>query len=157
YPGIDLMWRVFGNSQVNLYWLSNRVLDKMSDTYLSTEHASPEPGFPAPSEITGEWGGRFTQKLSEGILLSLSGSRSQIQGYHQWTDIDNSVPVYVQELSTLSQVQVTKAGANLQWNFMKDWQAAATYQWTQGLNQSGDGKNLTGLPANKGVLSVYRG
>ncbi len=157
YPAANLMWRAFENSQVNLYWQSDRTVDSFNKTYMSQEHISPEPGFPSPTEVTGEWGGRVTQKLSEAVLLSLSGSSAQIRGYHQWNDIGAVSPDYIQDYSTLAQVELNKAAVNLQWNFMKDWQAAATYQWTQGLNQSGDGKNLTGLPTNRGIFSLYRG
>ncbi len=156
YPSLNLMWRVFGNSQLNLYWLSSRAVDSFNKIYMSQEHISPVDGFPSPTEITSEWGGRFTQKLTEAVFLSLSGSTAQIQGYHQWTDINAAIPEFIQDYSTLGQVQLNKAAANLQWNFMKDWQAAATYQWTQGLNPLGNG-NLTGLPTDRGVLSLYRG
>ncbi len=157
YPEADFLWRVFGNTQLNLYWKSDRYVESFNKTFMGAEHVSPETGFPSPTEVTYEWGGRFTQKLTEAILLSLSASTAQIQGYHQWTDINASNPVYIQNYSTLAHVMLNKAAANLQWNFMKDWQAAATYQWTQGLNQTGDGKNLTNLPVNRGILSVYRG
>ena len=156
YPAVNLMWRAFGNSQLNLYWQSNRSVDSFNKTYMSQEHISPIDGFPSPTEVASEWGGRFTQKLTEAVLLSLSGSSAQIHGYHQWTDINAASPVFIQDYSTLDQVQLNKAAANLQWNFSKDWQAAATYQWTQGLNQSGN-ENLTGLPTNRGVFSIYRG
>ncbi len=157
YPAINLMWRVFGNSQVNLYWQSDRNVDSFNKTYMSQEHISPVNGFPSPTEVTSEWGGRFTQKLTEAVLLSLTGSLAQIHGYHQWTDINAADPVFIQDYSTLNQVQLNKGAANLQWNFSKDWQAAATYQWTQASNQSGDGKNLTDLPTSRGVFSIYRG
>ncbi len=156
YPAVNLMWRVFGNSQLNLYWQSSRTVDSFNKTYMSQEHISPVDGFPSPTEVTGEWGGRFTQKLTEAVFLSLSGSTAQIQGYHQWTDINAIDPVFIQDYSTLAQVQLNKAAANLQWNFSKDWQAAATYEWTQGLNQLGN-ENLTGLPRDRGTLSLYRG
>jgi hypothetical protein len=157
YPGLNLMWRVFGNSQFDLYWQSDRYVESFNKTFMGMEHVSPEAGFPPPTEITSEWGGRFTQKISEAVLISLSASTAQIQNYHQWTDINSLNPQFIQDYSTVGQVQMNKLGANLQWNFMKDWQAVATYQWTQGLNQSGDGRNLTGLPTNRGVLSLYRG
>jgi hypothetical protein len=156
YPVLDLMWRFFGKSQLNLYWRTDRYVDSFHNTFMDTEHISPETGFPLPTEVAGEWGGRFTQKLSEKIILSLSGSTAQILNYHQWTDISPSTPTNIQIYSTLGHVQMSKAGANVQWNFMPNWQAAATYQWTQGLNQV-DGKNLTNLPAHRGVISVYRG
>ncbi len=113
------MWRAFENSQVNLYWQSDRSVDSFNKTYLSQEHISPEAGFPSPTEVTGEWGGRITQKLSEAVLLSLSGSSAQIRGYHQWTDIDAADPVFIQDYSTLALVRLNKAAANLQWNFMR--------------------------------------
>jgi hypothetical protein len=157
YPAVNLMWRAFENSQVNLYWQTDRGVDSFNKTYMSQEHISAGNGFPSPTEVTSEWGGRVTQKLSEAVLLSLTGSTAQIQGYHQWTDINATDPVFIQDYSTLDQVRLNKAAANLQWDFMKDWQAAATYQWTQGLNQSGDGRNLTGLPTSRGIFSLYRG
>jgi hypothetical protein len=156
YPSADFMWRVFGNTQLNLYWQSDRYVDSFNRLFMDLEHVSPEGGFPSPTEVTSEWGGRFTQKLSEAVLFSLSASTAQIRGYHQWTDINASNPVIIQDYSTLAQVQINKAAANIQWNFRKDWQLAATYQWTQGLNQSGNG-NLTNLPVHSGILSLYRG
>ena len=156
YPEADFLWRVFGNTQLNLYWKSDRYVESFNKTFIDEEHVSPEEGFPSPTEVTYEWGGRFTQKLTEAVVLSLSASTAQIQGYHQWTDINAVSPVFIQNYSTLAQVQLNKAAANLQWNFMKDWQATATYQWTQGLNQGGT-ENLTNLPMNRGIFSVYRG
>ena len=157
FPSLDLSWMVFGNSRLSLYWQTDRYVESFYKTYLDTEHVAPVFGFPSATEVTGEWGGRFTQKLSEVVLVSLSASTAQIQGYHQWTDLNPATPVSIQDYSTLAQVQMNKAAANVQWNFRKDWQLAATYQWTQGLNQSGDGKNLTNLPTHKGILSLYRG
>ena len=157
FPDLDLTWRVFGNSKLSLYWKTDRYVESFYKTFMDTEHVAPVFGFPSATEVTGEWGGRFTQKLSEAVLVSLSASTAQIQGYHQWTDLNPTVPVSIQDYSTLAQVQMSKAAANVQWNFKKDWQLAATYQWTQGLNLSGDGKNLTNLPTHRGILSLYRG
>lgn len=157
FPVLDLMWRFFGQSQLNLYWRTDRYVDSFHNTYMNNEHVAPETGFPLATEVTGEWGGRFTQKISEKIITSLSASVARIQNDHQWTDISPSAPVQIQAYSTLGEVEITKAGANVQWNFMKDWQAAATYQWTQGMNRSGDGLNVTGLAAHRGILSIYRG
>ncbi len=156
YPEADFMWRVFGNTQLNLYWKSDRYVESFNKTFMGEEHVSPVEGFPSPTEVTGEWGGRFTHKLTEAVLLSLSASTAQVQGYHQWTDINQDNPTFIQDYSTLTQVQLNKAAANLQWNFQKNWQAAATYEWTQGLNQEGT-QNLTNLPVDQGVLSLYRG
>ena len=157
FPVLDLMWRFFGQSQLNLYWRTDRYVDSFHETFMDKEHIAPAAGFPLSSEVTGEWGGRLTQKLSENITASLSASEAQIRHYHQWTDLSPAAPDQIQTYSTLEQVQITKAGANVQWNFMKDWQAAASYQWTRGVNNSGDGLNLTGLAGHKGVLSLYRG
>ena len=157
FPVLDLMWRFFGQSQLNFYWRTDRYVDSFHDTFMNNEHIAPSAGFPSATEITGEWGGRLTQKLSEEITASLSASTAQILHYHQWTDLSAAAPDEIQSYSTLGKVQITKAGANVQWNFMKDWQAAAAYQWTQGVNDSGDGLNLTGLAAHKGILSLYRG
>jgi hypothetical protein len=156
YPEVDFLWRVFGNTQLSLYWKSDRYVENFNKTYMDEEHVSPEGGFPSPTDVTYEWGGRFTQKLTEVVLFSLSASTAQIQGYHQWTDINTLNPVFIQDYSTLAQVQLNKAAANLQWSFMKDWQATATYQWTDGLNQGGT-ENLTNLPINRGIFSIYRG
>jgi len=156
YPEADFLWRVFGNTQLNLYWKSDRYVESFHNTFGDMEHVSPDAGYPSPTEINYEWGGRFTQKLTEAVLLSLSASTAQIQGYHQWTDINAVSPVYIQDYSTLTQVELNKAAGNLQWNFQKDWQVAATYQWTQGINQGG-AENLTNLPVNRGVLSLYHG
>jgi hypothetical protein len=161
FPDFDLMWRAFQTSQFDLYWRTDRYVESFHDTFMDTEHVSPEAGFPSPTEITGEWGGRFTQKINEKIVASVSGSVAQIDNYHQWSDIDYSynstTPLYIQDYSTLPSVQMIKAAANLQWSFNKNWQASATYEWTRGTNDSGNGLNLTGLPTNRGVLSLYRG
>ncbi len=157
FPVIDFTWRFFGKSQVNLFYRTDRYVDSFHNTFMNTEHISPEAGFPLPTEVTSEWGGRFTQKLSEQIVCSLSGSSAQIMNYHQWTDISPAAPSNIQTYANLNQIQLNRAGANIQWSFMKDWQAAATYQWTQGINNSGNGFFLTNLPAHRGILSLYRG
>lgn len=156
YPIVDFMWRVFEASQLDLYWKTDRYVENFHNNFMDTEHVSPSFGFPAPTEITGEWGGRLTQKLSEAVVLSLSASTAQLQGYHQWNDAGAVTPVQIQDYSTIGQVQLVKAGANLQWNFQEHWQAAAAYEWNQGTNAS-DSRNLTNLPANQVVLSLYRG
>ncbi|HEY5040159.1 MAG TPA: hypothetical protein VIJ93_13915, partial [bacterium] len=155
YPVIDLTWMVFENSQLDLYWRNDRYVDNFQNTFQDVEHISPEAGFPAPTELNGEWGARFTQKLSEKIIASLSASTAQYLNYHQWSDINFTTPSFIQSYSTLGQVQINKAAANLQWSLTKDWIVAATYEWTQGLNQS-DGRNLTALPTHRGILSLYR-
>ena len=56
YPVLDFMWRFFGKSQLNLYWRTeNRYVDSFHNTFMDTEHISPEAGFPSPTEVTGEW------------------------------------------------------------------------------------------------------
>jgi TonB dependent receptor-like, beta-barrel len=156
YPGLDLTWRVFGDTQLNLYWRSDRYVESFYSDYMDREHLAPSAGFPSPTEVSDEFGGRFTQKLNESLILSVSASSALMRGYHQWSDLDPLNPLFIQAYSTLGQVQMDKAAANLQWNFGKGWQAAATYQWTQGLNQSGDGRRLTDLPVHRGILSLYR-
>jgi hypothetical protein len=157
YPGLDLTWRVFGNSQIGLFWHNDRTLDSFQRLYGSQEHTAPADGLPGPTEELNQLGGRYSQKISEDILFSVSASTGQIKGYHQWTDLQSAVPDHIQVLSSLDQVQLTRAGANLQWNFQRDWQIAAAYQKNWAENQSGDGRSITGLPDQKGVLSLYRG
>ncbi len=157
YPIADLMWRVFESSQLDVYWKNDRYVETFHNAFMDTEHISPEAGFPSPTELTNEIGGRFTQKLYERVLLSLSASTAQVGNYHQWTDIDPSNPEFIQYYSTVNQIQLKKAAANLQWGFARDWQIAGTYEWTQVDNIGGDGKSLTNLPTNKGILSLYRG
>ncbi|HUO57820.1 MAG TPA: hypothetical protein VMV05_06550 [bacterium] len=157
YPYFDFMWRFFGQSQLNLYWRSDRYVEDFHQAFMDAEHTSPTGGFPLPTEITREWGGRFTQKITEKVTASLSGSTAQILNYHQWADINPSTPTYIQVYSTVPDVQINKAGGSLQWNFAANWQASATYQWTQGLNPGGNNLNLTALPQHRGVLSLYRG
>jgi hypothetical protein len=157
FPVLDFTWRFFGKSQLNLYFQTDRYVDSFHNTFMPAEHISPLSGFPLPTEVSGEWGGRFTQKISEKIIVSISASSAQIRNYHQWTDLNPLTPSNIQTYSTLAAVQMNRAGANIQWSFMKDWQAAATYQWTQGSNNSGDGLNLTSLPTHRGILSLYRG
>ncbi len=157
YPVVDLMWRVFESSKLDLYWKTDRFVDGLRNNFLETEHVSPFGGFPSPTEITGEWGGRLTQKLNERFIFSLSASTAQINGYHDWSDLNSGSPDFIQAYSTLRQVQLHQAGLDLQWNFAKDYQAAAAYEWTEADNTGGDGKNLTNLPTSKGVLSLYRG
>lgn len=157
YPGLDLTWRVFGNSQIGLFWLNDRNLDSFQRVYGSQEHMAPSDGLPGPTEEVDQWGGRYSQKISEDILFSISASTGRIKGYNQWSDLQSATPDYVQVLSSLGQVQLTRAGANLQWNFQRDWQIAAAYQKNWAENQSGDGRSITGLPDQKGVLSLYRG
>lgn len=157
YPALNLMWRAFESSQVNLYWQTDRFVDNFHTTFMETEHITPRGGFPSPTEIADEWGIRFTQKVSEKIVVSLSGSTASINDHHQWTDVTPAAPSFIEAYSSLAQVQMNKVGANIQWSFQKDWQLAASYQWTQGLNRSGDGRDLTHLPQHRGVLSLYRG
>ncbi len=157
YPVADLNWRVFESSKLDLYWKRDRYIDGMSNNFLGTEHISLWGGFPSPTEITDEWGGRLTQKLNERFILSLAASTALINGYHEWSDLKPGNPDYIQTYSTLNQVRIQRAGLDIQWNFAKDYQAAAAFQWTGSENTGGDGKNLTNLPAGKGVLSIYRG
>lgn len=157
YPVVDLMWRVFGTSQLDIYWRSDRFVDQFHNTYMEREHVAPDSGFPSPTEVASEWGARLTQKLNERIIVSLSGSTAQVNGYHEWTDLNGLAPDYIQQYGALSQVQLKKAGASLQWDFAKYWQASGLYEYSQGDNTGNDGLNITALPQNRGVLSLYRG
>ncbi|HVZ80918.1 MAG TPA: hypothetical protein VHE12_08980 [bacterium] len=157
YPALNMTWRVFGNSQIDLFWANRRTLGWFQDVFVSQERTAPATGLPSPTEDSDQWGGRYSQKVSEDILFSLSGSTGRVQGYHQWTDLQGASPTYVQDYSTLGQVQLTRAGASLQWNFQRDWQVAAVYQRNWAENQSGDGRSITGLPDQKAILSLYRG
>lgn len=157
FPNLDLTWHVFGNSQIDLFLKNDRSLDDFQEVYSSQERSSPVSGLPSPTENQDQWGGRYSQKISEDILFSVSASSGHVRGYHQWTDLESSIPTYIQDYSTLALVELTKAGANLQWNFQKDWQIALAYQHNWAENQSGDGRFITGLPDQKGVISLYRG
>lgn len=157
YPAADLMWRIFGTSQLNLYWRNDRYVDDIHNTYMNREHIDPNTGFPSPTQVNSELGARFTQKLNERIILSLSASTAQIRGYHQWDDLSDSNPTYIQEYITLPKIQMKKAGASLQWDFARYWQASGLYEWTEGDNTGNDVFNLTALPQNRGILSLYRG
>jgi outer membrane cobalamin receptor len=124
---------------------------------MNREHIDPNTGFPSPTQVNSELGARFTQKLNERIILSLSASTAQIRGYHQWDDLSDSNPTYIQEYITLPKIQMKKAGASLQWDFARYWQASGLYEWTEGDNTGNDVFNLTALPQNRGILSLYRG
>ncbi len=157
YPVADLMWRVFGTSQLDVYWRSDRFVDQFHNTYMSQEHIAPDTGFPSPTEVASEWGARLTQKLNERIILSLSASTAQINEYHQWNDLNDAMPTFIQDYASVSQVQLKKAGVNLQWDFARYWQVSGLYEYAQADNTGGDGLNITELPQNRGVLSLYRG
>ncbi len=157
YPAADLMWRIFGTSQLDIYWRSDRYVDDFHNTYMDREHVDPDGGFATPTQVNSEWGARLTQKLNERIILSLSASTAQVQGYHQWTDFNDALPTFIQQYGTLNQIQMTKAGASLQWDFARYWQASGLYEYAQADNTGNDGLNVTALPQNRGVLSIYRG
>lgn len=157
YPAADVMWRIFGASQLELYGRSDRYVDEFHSTYMDREHVVPDAGFASPTQVNYEVGARFTQKLNERIILSLSGSTAQIQGYHEWSDLNGLTPTFIQTYTTLNQVQIKKAGASLQWDFARDLQASGSYVFSQGDNTGNDGLNLTDLPQSRGVLSLYRG
>ncbi len=157
FPSGEVLFRLFEDTQLRAYWRTDRTVEDFFQTYMGTLHVSPDKGFPDPMEVTSEWGGEFSQKIAENLNLTLSGSSAQILNYHQWTDIGALVPQYIQDYSTLPSVQLDKAGAGLQWNFAKDWQVSALYQWTQGTDSSGLGQNFTALPTHSGTLSLYRG
>ena len=157
YPAADLMWRIFGTSQLDVYGRSDRYVDDFHNTYMDREHVVPDSGFPTPTQVNSEWGARFTQKLNERVILSLSASTAQIEGYHEWDDLNDSSPTYIQNYATLAQVQLKKAGASLQWDFARNWQATGLYEYSEGDNTGDDPLNVTALPQNRGVLSLYRG
>lgn len=157
FPAFELMWRAFQSGQLDLHWRTDRYVDDFHSLFGDNEHVSPVGGFPSPTEITSEFGGRFTQKVTEKIVASVSGSVAQMTGYHEWTDLDPVTPVFIQGYSAIPNVQIIKAGANVQWGFLKYWQAAAAYEWQQGTDQSGKMLNLTNLPTHRGVASLYRG
>src|SRR5581483_121128 len=82
FPAIELMWRAFQTGQLDLHWRTDRYVDDFHSLFGDMEHVSPVGGFPSPTEITSEFGGRFTQKVTEKIVASASGSVAQLTGYH---------------------------------------------------------------------------
>jgi hypothetical protein len=155
YPVLDLMWRPIETSQLNLYWRNDRYVEGFNRSFMELEHISARFGFPAPTEISAEWGARYTQKIIENIVVTGSASTAQINNYHQWTELDPPAPTFIQYYSTLPQVRINRAAANLQWSLIKNWQLSATWAWAQGENLSGDARRLTALPSLRQIYSLY--
>lgn len=156
FPSVQLRWRLADPTLLNLYWKTARSLDSFYDTFMDKEHISPESELPSASEVTGEWGGAWTQKLDESLVLILSGSTAQIQNYHQWTDINPLSVNYIETYSSLPSVQITKAKAEIQWKLDPVWSADLDYQWTNGVDNSGANSNLTFLPEHQGMAALTR-
>ncbi len=156
FPAVQLRWHLSEPTLLTFYWKTSRSLDSFYDTFMNMEHISPESELPSASEVTGEWGGKWTQKLDESLVLVLSGSTAQILNYHQWTDINALNPNYIETYSSLPSVQITKAKADLQWKLDPVWSADLNYQWTTGVDNSGSNFNLTFLPQHQGMVSLTR-
>jgi hypothetical protein len=156
-PHLTFSWRVFESTQWVLYWGVERSQEDFRAVFGKALHTSFRGGFPAPAENLGEWGTRFTQKIGEPIVVTLSATHAEWSDYHQWSDLDPLGPTFIQAYSTLPKIRLTRVGGNFQWALEKDWQVAGSYLWTQGEDLSGTGLNLTNFPAHKGSLSLYRG
>jgi hypothetical protein len=156
FPAVNLRWRPFEDTQLTAYWKTARTQYSFYDTFMNTEHVSPQSGLPAATEITGEWGASLTERFDQYILLNLTASTAQLQNYQQWTDINPASPNYIEIYSSVPSVQLNRFTADLQWKWNDVWKTDWVYQWTQGLNQSGDGLNLTFLPTNQGSFSITR-
>ena len=156
FPSVNLRWRFLEDTQITAYWKTARTLDRFFNTFMDREHISPESELPTATENTGEWGAKLTHQIDENMVLNLSASTAQLQNYHQWTDINAASPNFIETYSTLASVQITKAIANLEWKLDQVFKTDFTYQWTQGINNSGNGYNMTFLPQNQGVVSITR-
>ncbi len=156
FPAVDLRWRLLEDTQLTAYWKTGRTQYGFYDTYVNREHVFPESGLPTATENTGEWGASLTEKFDQYILLNLTASTAQLQNYQQWTDVNPNNPFYLETYSSVPTVQLNRFTADLQWKWNDVWKTDWFYQWTQGLNQSGDGLNLTFLPTNQGSFSITR-
>ena len=156
FPAVNIRWRPLEDTQLTAYWKTARTQYSFYDTFMNAEHVSPQSGLPTATEIMGEWGASLTEKFDQYILLNLTASTAQLQNYQQWTDINPANPDDIEIYSSVPSVQLNRFTADLQWKWNDVWKTDWVYQWTQGLNQSGDGLNLTFLPTNQGSFSITR-
>jgi outer membrane cobalamin receptor len=143
------------DTQLTAYWKTSRTQDSFYDIFLNREHISPF-GLPSAIENTGEWGAKLTQKLNESMVFNATASTAQYQNYQQWTDINSANPNFIETYSSLPSVQINRILADFEWKFDSVWKTNLSYQWTQGINQSGNNLNLTFLPQNQGQISLTR-
>jgi hypothetical protein len=156
FPAVSARWRFVENTQATVYWKTARTLDRFFDTFMNMEHISPESELPVATENTGEFGAKLTHRLDENIVLNLTASTAQLQNYHQWTDINAVSPNFIETYSTLSAVQLNRFTADLEWRLDQVWKTNFKYQWSQGINNSGNNFNMTFLPQNTGIASITR-
>jgi hypothetical protein len=155
FPAVNLRWRFLEDTQLTAYWKTSRTQDSFYDIFLDREHISPL-GLPSAIENTGEWGAKLTQKLNESMVFNATASTAQYQNYQQWTDINSANPNFIETYSSLPSVQINRILADFEWKFDSVWKTNLSYQWTQGINQSGNNLNLTFLPQNQGQISLTR-
>jgi hypothetical protein len=155
FPAVNLRWRFLEDTQLTAYWKTARTQDSFSDLFLDTEHISPN-GLPSATENTGEWGTKLTQKLNEFMAFNATASTARYQNYQQWTDIDPANPNFIEIYSAVPSVQINRFLADFEWKLDSVWKTNLSYQWTQGINNSGNGLNLTFLPQNQGQVSITR-
>jgi hypothetical protein len=155
FPAVNLRWRFLEDTQLTVYWKTARTEDSFYDIFLNREHISPQ-GLPTAMENTGEWGAKLTQKLNESMVFNATASTAQYQNYQQWTDINTVNPNFIETYSSVPSVQINRVLADFEWKFDSVWKTNLSYQWTQGINKSGNSLNLTFLPQNKGQISLTR-
>ncbi|HXL73643.1 MAG TPA: TonB-dependent receptor, partial [bacterium] len=154
FPAVNLRWRFLEDTQLTVYWKTARTQESFYDTFMNREHISPSFGLPTATENTGEWGAMLTQKLNEAMVLNVTASTASYQNYQQWTDIDSASPDFIETYSPVPLVQLNRVNADFEWKLDQVWKTNLTYQWTQGINNSGDNLNLTFLPQNQGFISI---
>jgi hypothetical protein len=155
FPAVNLRWRFLEDTQLTVYWKTARTEDSFYDIFLNREHISPQ-GLPTAMENTGEWGAKLTQKLNESMVFNATASTAQYQNYQQWTDINTVNPNFIETYSSVPSVQINRVLADFEWKFDSVWKTNLSYQWTQGINKSGNSLNLTFLPQNQGQISLTR-
>jgi len=155
FPAANLRWKFLEDTQLTAYWKTARTQDGFYDIFMDREHISPQ-GLPSATENTGEWGAKLTQKLNESMVFNATASTAQYQNYQQWTDINPANPNFIETYSSVPTVQINRILADFEWKFDSVWKTNLSYQWTQGLNQSGNNLNLTFLPQNQGQISLTR-
>jgi outer membrane cobalamin receptor len=154
FPAVNLRWRLLEDTQLTAYWKTGRTQESFYDTFMNREHISPSFGLPTATENTGEWGAMLTQKLNEAMVLNVTASTASYQNYQQWTDINSADPSFIETYSPVPLVQLNRVNADFEWRLDQVWKTNFSYQWTQGINNSGNNLNLTFLPQNQGSLSI---
>ncbi|HVM31874.1 MAG TPA: hypothetical protein VMU88_01975 [bacterium] len=156
YPSADLTWDFLQSAQLELTYVNQRSLADFYQTYLGVPHLSDAAGFSSPEETVNQVGLKWTQKVSEQCIFSIFGSDETRKQYHQWSDLlPLGSPAYLQRETTLGSVELTKAGANFQFDFDRNLALSSKIQWQKGVNQS-DGRNLTDLPDVQWWISLLK-